>query len=576
MSDKELFQKLVEDGALTESSADKTLREAETVGGAAEELLYKNKLVDETLVANAKSSLLRIPYKKVNPSEVKDELLQLIPYETSKNYRVIPIEKEGNMLVVGMLYPLDTKAQDALRFVAKREGLGLGVYLVTPSDLRAVWNKYLPYESDIQNAVKELNIKGGEGANVVSLEEGGKTAEDAPIIKIVASTLKKAVDIGASDVHIEPQRTRLRIRFRENGTLKEALSLPLGLSQPIISRVKVLARLRLDETRMPQDGRFRTIVAERDIDYRVSTFPTPNGEKVAIRVLDPKTGLKTLEDLGIGEYNRKPLEDALFSPFGMIIISGPTGSGKTTSLYAMMQKINTEGVNIVSLEDPVEYLMEGVNQSQIKPEIGYDFASGLRQILRQDPDVIMVGEIRDIETASLAVNAALTGHVVLSTIHTNNALGVIPRLIDLKVPEFLLPSALNLLLAQRLVSELCPDCHEKYEPNPEMKKIISDNLASFKAKRKEDDIPKEPYTLFRANQKPDCPTCKGKGIVGRIALFEILKITKELGEVIGHEFDEAKLEKAAMSQGMVTMREDGIIKALKGKVSIEEVMKETE
>jgi type IV pilus assembly protein PilB len=478
------------------------------------------------------------------------------------------------MLVVGMLRPDDAQASEALRFIAKREGVSLGVYIITPSDLALVWRRYVPYRSEIESAVKEAGIVGVETERRVSLDEGGR-AEEAPIIKIVASTLRQAVEVGASDVHIEPQRARLRVRFRVDGKLQEVVSVPLALSQQVISRVKVLANLKLDETRIPQDGRFRTSVAGRDIDYRVATFPTPTGEKVAIRVLDPVTGLKTFDQLGLNEWNAKILEEALVRPYGMILLSGPTGSGKTTTLYAILQKLNREAINIVTLEDPVEYFVDGVNQSQVKPEIGYTFASGLRQILRQDPDVIMVGEIRDAETANLSVNAALTGHIMLSTIHTNNSLGVIPRLVDLGVPPFLLSSALNLMIAQRLVLRLCSDCRREMKAPPEVQEIIKESLKNLPEEAKKNVKQQPPYTIYTAEPKADCKICKGKGTVGRIAIYEIFRMTRELGDLINTSLTAGKLWDEARRQGIITLREDGILKALDGKIAISEVLRET-
>ncbi len=579
MTDQELFKELVKRQIIKAPLAERVLRDGELLKRSAEEILYAERLVNEESLAGVKSELLGAPYKKIDPQAIPEELFKLIPKEVSQNYRVIPLEKQKNMLIVGMLRPDNLNAQETLRFIAKREHLSLGVYIVTPSDLAAVWRRYTPYQSEIQLAVKELRLKPeSEEYYKVALEEGARTVEEAPIIKIVASTLRQAVEIAASDIHIEPQRSRLRIRFRIDGKLQEAASLPLALSQPIISRVKVLSRLRLDEARIPQDGRFRTVVSGRDIDYRVSTFPTPSGEKVAIRVLDPMTGLKGFGELGLSDYNFKILDEAVKAPYGMILLTGPTGSGKTTTLYAIMQEINSDKINIVSLEDPVEYFIDGVNQSQVKPDIGYDFASGLRQILRQDPDVVLVGEIRDKETASLAVNAALTGHMMLSTLHTNNSVGVIPRLIDLGVPAFILPSALKLMLAQRLVGKLCPECKVAEKAPPEVQKIIKDELEKLTAREISKDWKSETsgFKVYHSKPNPDCKICKGKGTSGRIAIFEILTMTKELGDVINGGYTESKLGDEAKRQGMVTLRQDGIIKALEGKVLIEEILRETE
>ncbi len=576
MTDQELIQKLVEKNIVTDAVGKRVLRDAGLRGQPAEEMIYQGRLADEVAVAKVKSELLGVPYKKVDPAAVTSALIALIPKETSKTYQVIPVTRNGDMLIVGMLRPDNLQAQEALKFIAKQERISLGVYLVTPSDIAAVWRKYSPYKSEVQSAVEEIgNVKQADSL-LVSLEEERGAGEDAPIIKIVASTLREAVEQKASDIHIEPERLRLRVRFRIDGDLNEVSSMPIALSQPVISRVKVLSRLKLDETRIPQDGRFRAVISGRDIDFRVATFPTPSGEKVVLRVLDPTTGLKGLPELGLSDYNFKILEQAIDAPYGMILITGPTGSGKSTTLYAIMQTINSEKVNIVTLEDPVEYFMDGVNQSQVKPEIGYDFSSGLRQILRQDPDIIMVGEIRDSETANLAVNAALTGHLMLSTLHTNNAVGVVPRLADLGVPGFLLASSLNLMLAQRLIGRLCPQCKKEKPVSGPLEKIIDEELGNLPESMKAELKFKKPYTSWHAEPDPQCEICHGKGISGRVAIFEIFKMTKNLSDIISRGFTENALIAEAKTQGMVFMRQDGILKALQGEVSLEEVIRETE
>jgi len=575
MSDENLLQKLVEGGFLTEETANRLKKDAALRGERVENIIYQNKIVDELAVAKIKSEFLKIPFKRVDANLVNDELLKLIPKGTSKTYYVIPIERRKDMLIVGMLYPDDEQAKEALKFIAKKEGLTLGVYLVAPSDIAKVWRKYVPYKNEIEAALSEIGKVTYVDSFKVSLDEE-RVGEDAPIIKIVSATLREAVEVKASDIHIEPQRLRLRFRFRVNGELEEVTSLPISLSQPIVSRIKVLARLKLDETRIPQDGRFRAVISGRDIDFRVATFPTPSGEKIVLRVLDPSTGLKGLKELGFSDFNLKIIEEGIAAPYGMVLITGPTGSGKTTTLYAMMQKISSEKVNVVTLEDPVEYFMDGVNQSQVKPEIGYDFSSGLRQILRQDPDVIMVGEIRDGETANLAVNAALTGHLMLSTLHTNNALGVIPRLVDLGVPPFLLSPSLNLMLAQRLIRRICPKCRKQKQVSEEIEAIIDENLKELPDFVKSGFNFKKPYFVSESSPNPNCEVCGGKGTVGRIAIFEIFKMTRELSDIISKGFSENALYEEAKRQGMIFMRQDGIVKALQGEVLIEEVLRETE
>ncbi|NCO15501.1 type II/IV secretion system protein [Candidatus Wolfebacteria bacterium] len=574
MENKTLLQELTKEGLLTEESAKKILQESSLIRKSAEELIYDRRLVDEEKIVGIKSRLSGVPYKKIKTDEIKDELLKLVSEETVRNYKVIPINKSDNLLVMGMLNPDDAKAQEALKFIAKQLRVNLGIYLITQSDWEAILRRYSPYRSEVEAAIKSFNLQPGQGLasgqKIIQLEEGVTVSEEAPIIKMVASTLKEAVWQKASDIHIEPQRNRVRIRFRIDGQLQEVSSLPIELHQPILSRVKVLSNLKIDETRIPQDGRFRTVLFGRDIDYRVATFPTPVGEKVAIRVLDPTVGLKGLEELGLVGRNYQVIREGIEKPYGMILITGPTGSGKTTTLYAVMQILNKEDVNIVSLEDPVEYFIEGLNQSQVRPEIGYDFPSGLRQILRQDPDVIMVGEIRDNETANLAIHAALTGHIVLSTLHTNNALGVIPRLINMKVEPFLLPPSLNLMLAQRLLPRLCQQCKKAEKAAEKIQEIIKKELEKLPK-----DLTKdlnEPYEIYHST---GCPACQSKGVSGRIALFEILTMTPELEEIINTSPTEHRILEEARRQGMISLRQDGVLKALKGLISIEEVLRET-
>ena len=571
MENKILLQELVKQNLISENVSKKLLQEAALIRRNAEDLIYERRLVDEEKLADVKSRLLGVPYKKVKAEEISEEVLKLVSEDAVRNYKIVPINKTGEMLVVGMLNPDDSNAQDALKFIAKQSRINLGVYLIAPSVWESVLRRYSPYRSEIDAAIKSLKIEGKGYSQIVRLEEtAGSGSEDAPIIKIVATTLKEAVWQKASDIHIEPQRNRMRIRFRIDGELQEVSSMPLELHQPIVSRVKVLSSLKIDENRVPQDGRFRAVIFGRDIDFRVATFPTPVGEKTAIRVLDPTVGLKGLEELGLVGKNFQLVKKAIDKPYGMILITGPTGSGKTTTLYAMMQNINKDDVNVVSLEDPVEYFMDGLNQSQVRPEIGYDFASGLRQILRQDPDVIMVGEIRDNETAALAIHSALTGHIVLSTLHTNNAVGVVPRLIDMKVEPFLLPSSLNLMVGQRLISRLCQQCKQAEDVSSDIADIIRRELAKMPHEMVVNI--KAPFKNYRS---PGCPACKNKGISGRVALFEVMEMTPELRKIISEDPDEPKILEESKRQQMITLRQDGILKAMNGLVSIEEVLRET-
>ena len=555
---------------ITDVVAARIKRDSIVSGDTPEDIIASERIVPGEQMAALKSEVLGVPYKKIDPNAIDETLMGLVPEETARSYRTVPISIQNNLLIVGMLHPDDTKAQDAMKFIARQNHINLGVYLISYDDLEAGLQKYSPYRAEIEAVIRSLNVKPGTGGQQAIELEGGDSA-DAPIIKIVADTFKEAVLNKASDVHIEPQQKSLRIRLRIDGDLREVASMPVELAQPITSRVKVISNLKIDETRVPQDGRFRAKLFDRDIDFRVATFPTPLGEKIAIRVLDPSTGLKSFENLDLLDPTREVIKKGLDKPFGMVLITGPTGSGKTTTLYAFLQSLNTEDVNIVSLEDPVEYFVSGINQSQVRPEIGYDFASGLRQILRQDPDIIMVGEIRDNETAGLAVQAALTGHVVLSTLHTNNSAGVIPRLIDMKVEPFLLPVSLSLVIAQRLVGVLCPDCKVAEPAAPAVQDIIAKSLA---------ELPqsvvvqfKSPYQIYHAR---GCATCKGRGVLGRTGIYEAFLVTKEIEDIVSSGVTTQKITAQAKAQGMITLRQDGIVKALKGVVSIEEIIRETE
>jgi type IV pilus assembly protein PilB len=573
MTSEKLLNLLVQNNLLTPDQVKKINREILITNRDAEQILFEEKIVSDKDIAEIKSKVLNIPVSKLDLSKLNDKLLEIIPEDTARNYKVIPMEMQDNTLIVGMLNPDDFEAQDALKFIAKRNRLNLGAYIITYSDWLDGLKKYSPFKNELDYAIKSLGIKTDEGLNkAVSLEDNlGEGQEEAPIIKIVSETFKEAVNQGASDVHIEPQEKVLRIRFRIDGDLKEIAALPANLAQPIISRIKVISNLKIDETRIPQDGRFRSKIFDKNIDFRVATFPTPLGEKAAIRILDPTTGLKDFDSLGLMHENLEKVLRGLNKPYGMVLITGPTGSGKTTTLYAFLQRLNKEEVNIVSLEDPVEYFVSGINQSQVHPEIGYDFASGLRQILRQDPDIIMVGEMRDRETASLAVQAALTGHIVLSTLHTNNSLGVVPRLIDMGVEPFLLPASLNLMIAQRLFGKLCDSCkHEEVAP-PHIQEIIEKNLQNLPEKIKAKYS--HPYKIYHSE---GCAKCHGKGVLGRIALFEVLEMTPQLEEIIVSNPTLQNILKEARRQNMVSMRQDGIIKALEGLVSVEEVIGGTE
>ena len=540
-----------------------------------EKVILEQKAVDEELLFRVKSEAAQIPLKRVDAKEIVLKVLELIPEDSARYYAMIPISYKNEKLEVGMVYPEDEKAQEALKFLARQGNFSYNISLVTLTTFESLIKQYHNLKGEMQKALEELEKEVGEvpGEGVgekYGLE--GRVVEDAPITKMVAVILRNAVEGEASDIHIEPLEDRIRVRFRSLGELHASLYLPLTVHAPIIARIKILSQMKIDEMRVPQDGRFSTTINGKHIDFRVSTFPTPLGEKVAIRILDPEMGLKSFEDLGLDGVNLKKVKEAAKRPFGLIIVSGPTGSGKSTTLYAILQHINSESINIVTIEDPVEYFIPGVNHSQVRPEIGYDFASGLRQILRQDPDVIMVGEIRDSETAQLAIHAALTGHIVLSTLHTNNAIGVIARLRDMKVEKYLLPSTLSVAIAQRLVRHLCEFCREKIQAPEEIDALIIKELENI-PERERKKYMRPHFTIYKSK---GCKKCGNTGYSGRIGLFEVFSITDKISNLIlKEEISEIAIEQEARAQGMTTMRQDGILKVLEGITTIEEVIRVT-
>lgn len=482
---------------------------------------------------------------------------------------MIPLSFDGNILDVGLVNPNDVKAQEALNFLASRNNLTARVFKISEDDWAQLIKQYSGLKEEVSEALEGLRKELAEERTKLPemIPRAGK-AEEAPVIRMVETILKHGIGSKASDIHIEPLMKKLRIRFRFDGVLQTVVVLPVEIAPAIVARVKILSNLKIDETRRPQDGRFTTMADEREVDLRVAALPTVRGEKVTMRILDPSIGLKTLPELGIVGHNLEVIERGIKKPFGMILMTGPTGSGKSTTIYGILQILNSESVNIISLEDPVEYFVEGVNQSQIRPELGYTFANGLRQILRQDPNIIVVGEIRDAETAGLATQAALTGHLVLSTLHTNDAVGVIPRLINMGVESYLIPSALNIALAQRLVRRLCPDCKKEIEAPEPIKKII---LSAIDSMPEESRLKVKPEEI-KIYKPVGCPKCGNKGTKGRIAVFELLEMTPSLEEIIISGPTESKIKAEAKRQGMVTMFQDGIRKILEGVIGFDELI----
>lgn len=567
---------LVKRGILDKKRAVGLEYEIKSSGQREEEVLLNKRIVSEDFLFGLKAEKLKVPLKIVSLEDVSLKILETIPEESAKYYHMIPLARDGERLDVGMVYPEDLKAREALEFLARQSGFSYRVFLITLTNFKEILRKYRTLKKEVTRALEELETEMQEEKIFRRPAQGidaERIVEEAPISKMVAVVLRHAVDGKASDIHIEPGREKTRVRFRLDGILHSSLFLPTKVHSAVIARIKILADLKIDETRIPQDGRFSTKVEERNVDFRISTFPTTLGEKVVIRILDPTQRRIDFATLGLDGRNLQVIKKSLEESYGMILSTGPTGSGKTTTLYAILGVLNSEEVNIMTLEDPVEYFVEGVSQSQVKPGIGYDFATGLRHMLRQDPDILMVGEIRDEETAFLAIHAALTGHTVLSTLHTTNTLGVIPRLVDMGVQPFLIPATLSTAIAQRLVRQICKYCRKKVKPKDEAKQIVLKELENLPPVTKKTlKIPADFY-IYEPGQ---CKRCNNTGYTGRIGIFEVLEMTKELADIVVKEPTEMKIHQEAMRQGMITMKQDGILKAINGLTSLEEVLRVAE
>lgn len=516
--------------------------------------------------------------------EIDKETAGLLPVESLEKYKFVPFESDSQFIKVAIVNESDLNTQNALRFFAQKNRRRIQAFPIGEEDFRTILAKIKSTSVEIDKVLddyektyefeqeqQELSRKKKKVTNTV--------LKDAPVAKMVEVIIKNAIDGKASDIHIEPMDENVRVRYRVDGVLYNSITLPKKIGPAIVSRIKILSNLKIDEKRKPQDGRFRIKDLGHTVDFRVSSLPTSNGEKIVMRILDTKTGIITLDQLGIEGRDQELLKKVIEEPHGIILVTGPTGSGKSTTLYAVLRILNREGVNIITLEDPVEYVLEGINQSQVKPEIDYTFSSGLRSILRQDPDIIMVGEIRDEETAELAIHAALTGHLVLSTLHTNSAIGAIPRLVDMGIQPFLLSSSLKLVMAQRLVRRICPDCKE------EAPAISEDALAMIK--RELHRMPAqalerlgikdlEKIGQLKTYRGKGCPKCKDSGMKGRIGIYEVIEVNDAITKMIGEGAREAEIERIAKAEGYTTMKQDGIIKILEGKTTLEEVQRVTE
>lgn len=574
-----IISSLLEKGKISEDQYKKIIEESKNKSNLSpDDLLETKEIVSEDDIALTKGELYSLSVADVYGLTIDKKVLNIIPKDVAENYFVLSFAKDKNILKVAMLNPGDFRAREAVNFVARQKDLKVEYFTVPKSAFAKGLAQYSGLDVEVEAAVGSAESRfapvfdGNKGASELGSAEDGKMS--APISKLVASILRYAVDNQVSDVHIEPFADKSRVRYRIDGVLRETAMLPGYLHSAIISRIKVMSNLKLDETRVPQGGRIRVMISKRKIDLRVSVMPLLDSEKAVMRILDPTRRVLTLNDLGFWGSGLKVIQNNLSKPHGMLLITGPTGSGKTTTLYALLKILNQTTVNIVSLEDPIEYVLQGVNQSQVKPDIGYSFASGLRSIVRQDPDVIMVGEIRDNETAELAVHAALTGHIVLSTLHANDSFGTIPRLIDMQVAPFLIASSINTVIAQRLVRKICPHCREQINLPENLEKDVEKSLGESNVQEFNLEDYRDPQTNhLKFYQGRGCSRCNQEGYKGRLAIFEALNITDEMKNIIVNGCKEEEAEKEIKNQQMIKIVRDGYIKALRGETTIEEVLR---
>lgn len=528
-----------------------------------EQVISQLNIVPGESIVEAKAKLLGVPFVSLDAASFSPQALSFVPRAVAERFSLIPFfyDEQTKTLSIAMANPVDL---DAVEFVRQKTGLAIKSFAALPKEVKRAIDRQYRQElvGEVGKALKET--EDFNRTRTIDSAQIAQIIKEAPIAKIVATILEYAVTSRASDVHIEPQEDRIRVRYRIDGILYDKLSLPRNVQEAVISRIKILADMKIDEHRSPQDGRFNFKVENNEVDLRVSVIPSVYGEKIVLRLLRKSGGIPTLEDLGLNGPALKNLETAMLRPHGIIIVCGPTGSGKTTTLYAVLAKLNTTRVNIMTLEDPVEYQIAGINQVQINPGVGLTFATGLRAFLRQDPNIILVGEIRDQETTDLAIQAALTGHLVFSTLHTSDAAGALPRLIDLGAENFLLSSTMNAIVGQRIVRTICPQCKVAYVPPAaiidEAKKVLG-NLFPANA------------TNIQFYKGKGCEQCGDSGYLGRIGIFEVLPVTSKVASLVLERQDSQAIQEEAVSEGMITMMQDGFLKVLAGITTPEEVLR---
>lgn len=566
-SAQDILAVLVSLQVLPADQANSIRTESLSSGESVVSILLKKHVTTEDILAKARAQLLNIPFVTLEGRAIAPNVVSFVPEPVAIRYTLFPFsfDEKKNELSVAMIDPLDFQV---IEFLEKKSGKSIRAYMAMKKDIVSAIDSHYNQNlgSDVSAAMKEA-----APSSIKTYEAGHLDAviREAPIAQIVSAILEQAMKTRASDVHIEPQIGDTRVRYRIDGMLQEKLALPVRLQEAVISRIKILADLKIDEKRIPQDGRFNFKMGDNEVDLRVSTLPTVHGEKVVLRLLKKSGGVPTLPDLGLRGLALKNLETAILRPHGIILVTGPTGSGKTTTLYAVLAKLNSTRVNILTLEDPVEYEIAGVNQVQINTQAGLTFATGLRAFLRQDPNIVLVGEIRDNETTDLAIQAALTGHLVFSTLHTNNAAGAIPRLLDLGAEPFLVASALNAVVGQRIARRICPTCRTAYVPDAVVLKNIQEVLGNLLASGKE-------VTLYKGagvNKGSSCQSCGGTGYLGRFGIFEVFPVSDPISKLILTRAPMREIEKIAIAEGMITMKQDGFLKATEGVTTLEEVLR---
>lgn len=576
--DKKLLKLLEAEGLISAEKLSTIEQEVAEKGVSLSVFLVDNKITNEEKITELYAQIIGLPYASLLESDIPDNVLKFLPEEIAQTYRIICFFKDDNLVKVGMLEP-NLKAMEAVNFLTTEQNLKVEYYLISPSSFKRAFKNYQKMEEEISSALKIKAKEDGDDLIEVDTSRDDLSSNEinsAPVSRIVAVIIRHAVEARASDIHVEPYAKESRVRYRIDGILHTSLSLPKNIHAAVVARIKVLAKLKLDETRVPQDGRIRLIVNNREIDFRVSTLPLSSQEKVVMRILDTSGSVRTLEDLGFNNLALDRMKEGLKKTSGMVLVTGPTGSGKTTTLYSMLNILNKEGVNISTLEDPIEYEIKGINQSQVRPRIGFSFANGLRSLLRQDPDIIMVGEIRDEETAELSIHASLTGHLVLSTLHTNDAVGAVLRLLDMRAERFLLASTLKTVVAQRLARRLCVHCKKEINLAEDAKEEIREEIAAIPSKTllnelKDFTTVEEMFNQYKIYQAVGCERCENTGYAGRVSVAEVIDINEELQEIINAGTKILNEDAVRETEEFISIKQDGMIKVLQGLTNLEEI-----